>query len=191
MILGQSAATAAVHAIDQGVAVQDIDYDKLRERLLEDGQVLEYTPTSTGNGVATDKFEGLVFDDTKGVFEGKWRDSGAHPKYIGFGYMHDTNDKSRNSKATFKVKLPEAGWYEVRFAYTANSNRASNVPVTVVHFDGESVVTVNEKKEPQIDGVFEFLGSYEFGEEAVVTISNKDTDGYVVVDGLQFVPVDQ
>ena len=42
MILGQSAATAAAMAIDSGIAVQDVPYDKLRARLLADGQVLEY-----------------------------------------------------------------------------------------------------------------------------------------------------
>ena len=42
MVLGQSAATAAALAIDAGVAVQDVPYARLRERLLKDGQVLEY-----------------------------------------------------------------------------------------------------------------------------------------------------
>jgi hypothetical protein len=41
MILGQSAATAAVLAIDGGVGVQKLDYVKLREQLRADGQVLE------------------------------------------------------------------------------------------------------------------------------------------------------
>ncbi len=40
MILGQSAATAAVIAMEDGVNVQDVDYQRLRERLLADGQVL-------------------------------------------------------------------------------------------------------------------------------------------------------
>jgi hypothetical protein len=44
MILGQSAATAAVIAMDSGIDVQDVPYDKLRARLLADGQVLEYKP---------------------------------------------------------------------------------------------------------------------------------------------------
>ncbi len=44
MILGQSAATAAVMAIDSKIPVQDVPYDKLRARLLTDGQVLEYKP---------------------------------------------------------------------------------------------------------------------------------------------------
>ena len=41
MILGQSAATAASLAIDEGTAVQDVDYDLLEKRLLEDKQVLD------------------------------------------------------------------------------------------------------------------------------------------------------
>ena len=44
MVLGQSAATAAAIAINENLDVQDVPYDKLRERLLADGQVLEYTP---------------------------------------------------------------------------------------------------------------------------------------------------
>ncbi len=44
MILGQSAATAAVIAIDAQIAVQDVPYETLRARLLADGQVLEYKP---------------------------------------------------------------------------------------------------------------------------------------------------
>jgi hypothetical protein len=44
MILGQSAATAAVLAIDARLPVQDVPYERLRSRLLADGQVLEYSP---------------------------------------------------------------------------------------------------------------------------------------------------
>ncbi len=40
MILGQSAATAAALAIDNSIDVQNVDYSKLRSRLLADGQVL-------------------------------------------------------------------------------------------------------------------------------------------------------
>ena len=47
MILAQSAATAAVMAIDDNRAVQDVPYDRLRERLLRDGQVLSYRVSKT------------------------------------------------------------------------------------------------------------------------------------------------
>jgi hypothetical protein len=41
MILGQSAATLAVMAIEEDGAIHDIPYEKLRQQLLEDGQVLQ------------------------------------------------------------------------------------------------------------------------------------------------------
>jgi hypothetical protein len=44
MILGQSAATAAALAIDLKLDVQHVPYDRLRERLLADNQVLEAPP---------------------------------------------------------------------------------------------------------------------------------------------------
>ena len=40
--LGQAAATAAVLAVDDRVAVQDVSYSRLAERLVSDGQVLSY-----------------------------------------------------------------------------------------------------------------------------------------------------
>jgi hypothetical protein len=42
MILGQSAGTAASLAIEKKCPVQDVDYGKLRERLLADGQCLSF-----------------------------------------------------------------------------------------------------------------------------------------------------
>ena len=42
MILGQSAAAAADLAIKHDTSVQDVSYSELRERLLNEGQVLEY-----------------------------------------------------------------------------------------------------------------------------------------------------
>jgi hypothetical protein len=44
MILGQSAATAACLALEAKTSVQNVDYQKLRARLLADGQVLEWPP---------------------------------------------------------------------------------------------------------------------------------------------------
>ncbi|MCB1279114.1 FAD-dependent oxidoreductase [Prosthecobacter sp.] len=49
MCTSQSAATAAVQAIEDGVSVQDVDYAKLKPRLEKDGQVLEWkTATAPG-----------------------------------------------------------------------------------------------------------------------------------------------
>ena len=42
MILGQSAATAAVHALEEDLSVQRVDYTRLKATLLDYGQVLEF-----------------------------------------------------------------------------------------------------------------------------------------------------
>lgn len=44
MILAQSAATAAAFAIDAGTSVQEVDYARLKERLLADKQILANEP---------------------------------------------------------------------------------------------------------------------------------------------------
>ncbi|GEM_PF-668083 len=52
MILGESAATAAALAIDDQVSVQEVPYTKLRQRLLDDGQILE-APVAAANAIRT------------------------------------------------------------------------------------------------------------------------------------------
>jgi hypothetical protein len=181
MILAQSAATAAAMAIDAGSAVQDVPYARLRERLLEDGQVLEYAG-------AGPRPAGLVADDAKAALTGEWKPSQAQQPFLGSGYLHDDNAGKGAKAARFEVALPKAGRYEVRLAYTANPNRATNVPVTVEHAGGKASVRVNQRKEPPLEKMFVSLGTFEFaGARAVVEVSNAGTDGYVVVDGVQLI----
>jgi hypothetical protein len=47
MILGQSAATAACMAIDNGYAIQDVPYDKLKLELLNAGQILQHKESAS------------------------------------------------------------------------------------------------------------------------------------------------
>ena len=43
MVLGQSAATAAAMALDEKLDVQTVSYERLRKRLLQDKQVLDWS----------------------------------------------------------------------------------------------------------------------------------------------------
>jgi len=181
MILGQSAATAAVLALDGKTAVQDVPYEALRKKLLEDGQVLENAPGAP-------RPTGLVTDDAHATLSGEWTASHAQQPFVGSGYLHDGNTEKGRRSARFEVALPKPGRYEVRIAYTANPNRATNVPVAVEHAGGRAVVKVNQRLDPPIDKLFAAVGVYEFaGARAVVEISNADTDGFVIVDAVQLV----
>jgi hypothetical protein len=187
MVLAQSAATAAVMAIDGNLDVQDVPYAKLRERLLADGQVLEYAGGAAGASLGGEKLSGLVVDDVKGKATGTWTLSHAQSPYIGDGYTHDGNEEKGAKKLRFEVPLPKPGRYEVRLAYTPNPNRATNVPVSIEHAGGTATAQVNQRKSPDVEKVFVLVGTHEFGAKAVVEVSNAGTDGFVVVDALQFV----
>ncbi len=194
MLLGQSAATAAVMAMDKNVPVQDVDYEKLRTRLLADGQILEYTgpPRHRGRGQAgidPKTLEGLVIDNDKAELVGPWSENNVtHPR-VGETYLHDGNEAKGKCKARYAFKLEMPGRYEVRLSWPTNSNRATNVPVTIQGVDGQTkTVTVNQKTERKAGESFTSLGEFEFGKEGVIEISNEGTNGYVIADAVQLLP---
>jgi hypothetical protein len=191
MILGQSAATAASMAIDENIAVQDVDYDALRERLLADGQVLEYGGSgSTAGGVEAAKLPGVVVDDVQARRTGDWEHSTSVGPYVQAGYLHDGNANKGKASVAFTAELPKPGRYEVRVAYSANPNRATNVPVTIRHAEGETRVTIDQRRQPPIDRLLLGVGTFRFDREAVVVIANEGTDGHVIADAVQWVPAD-
>ncbi len=191
MILGQSAATAACLAIDHGVNVQDVDYASLRTRLDADGQVLVIPEGSIQpTGVDARKLPGIVVDDLQAKKIGNWRSSGSVGAFVGESYLHDNHEFPGQKSVRFEPKIPKPGRYEVRLAYAAHTNRASNVQVVVQHADGRTVVTINQKTPPKIDKLFQPLGVFRFepSKPASVTIRNDNANGYVIADAVQLLP---
>ena len=175
--------------------VQKVDYAGSRKRLLDDKQVLEWTGPRRGPvaGVDPKKLPGIVVDDSQAKLTGAWSSSTAIGPFVGSGYLHDGNEGKGSKSARFEVELPSPGQYEVRLAYSASSNRATNVPVTVRDAEGNHAVKVNQKRKPPIDGLFAPLGVFRFAADrpAVVSVSNAGTDGHVIVDAVQFLPAKQ
>ena len=191
MVLGQSAATAAVLAMDDGVDVQKVEYEKLRQRLLADRQVLEYAAPASAGWIDPTKLPGVVVDDAGAKLEGFEGTSAAISPFVGVGYRHDGNKDRGKQTATFVPEIPSAGKYEVRLAYTANPNRASNLAVGVGYAGGTKVIKIDQRKKPPIDGLWVSLGVFEFakGKGSLVRVDNTGADGYVVVDAVQWLPV--
>jgi hypothetical protein len=88
--------------------------------------------------------------------------------------------------------LKKPGRYEVCFAYQHGTSRATNVPVTIFHADGETTVHVNEQEAPVIDGRFVSLGQFRFEANGFgyALISNEGTIGHVTADAVQFLPAE-
>jgi len=194
MVLGQSAATAAALAIDGQTSVQAVDYEQLKTRLLKDGQVLQYDrPTAQRKpGISLASLGGIVIDDAKATGIVGWVPSGSVGGYVGAEYRHDNNIGKGQMRVTYQTDPLPAGIYDIRISYTPNPNRATNVPVTVSSAAGRSKVLVNQRKRPPIDGVWLSLGKFQTAAGKVtITVSNANTDGYVIADAVQLLRVDK
>jgi len=192
MILGQSAATAAVFAIDGNLSVQQVPYVKLRAQLLKDGQVLEYAGPKSSRGVEAKKLKGIVLDDSEAKVTGHWQQSGAAKSFIGDGYRHDANAKDGQSSLRFEPKLTKPGTYRLQLASTPNTNRASNAAVEIQHAGGVEKLKIDLKSSKEAEGVFWIdLGEFECANDTAITISNSGADGYVVVDGARWLPMEK
>lgn len=190
MLLGQSAATAAAFAIDARVPVQKVDYAKLRQRLNSDKQILEWSGQRKAVSVAK-PIAGIVVDDRQAAKTGPWNESSnLAAALVGAGYVHEGNTNKGGNTIAFTADLPAAGDYEILLHSPPNPNRATRVPVTVTIDGVERKTTQINQRNETTQGVVS-LGIFRLpkGKLTQVTISNRDTEGYVVADGVQFLPV--
>jgi len=180
MCLGQAAATAASLAIDLGKPVQDIPYTSLRKRLLADDARLEM-PKPKPVVVA----DGILLDDDLAEFSGTWGAGHSIRPFIGARYRHNAGKASPKTKATFSI--PKVAWdgvaREVRIHWPAQENRATNVPITITHSEGETKYMLNQRVPGKLGG-WNSLGTFTFDKQSSVVIGTKGTDGHVLVDAI-------
>ena len=191
MILGQSAATAAVLAIDGNLAVQDVPYAALRARLLADGQVLEHEsskekPKGHGSAKPAASLPGVTVDDDEAMLSGDWKQSSANGGFVGSGYRHDDKGSTGTVSATFVGRLPSAGTYAVSLTVVPNSNRSRDALVRIEHADGVAEIRADLTGKGASEGLLA-LGTYRFpAGPAKVTVTNAGAKGYVLIDAVNW-----
>ena len=119
---------------------------------------------------------------------GTWSSSVAAPGFEGADYLHDQNNGKGNKSVTFTPVLEESGQYALYLRWTSFNNRASNVPVDIVHAGGITTVTVDQRSN---GGVWNLLGTFELLNDGSnsIRIRTDGTDGYVIVDALRLVRI--
>ncbi|HEY1082203.1 MAG TPA: FAD-dependent oxidoreductase [Prosthecobacter sp.] len=184
MAMGHASGLAAVMAVKAGKPVQQIDTPSLRAKLAEQKAVLELPEMASM--VRSSKLPGIVMDEQEAERVGHWQGS-TYGKPVDGSSRHDENAEKGAKSVIYTLKVMEPGSYEVRISYASAPNRASNVPVSIHHAKGTETLLVNQKKAPPVDGLFLSLGTFEFAKDspAVITISNKDTNGIVGADAVQ------
>jgi hypothetical protein len=181
---GSAVATKTVSVID------DTLVEGNETVVLTLGSGAGYTVGSPASATVTIKDDDpIILDDASAngvTFVGTWTTSKSTSGYWGQGYKHDGNTGKGSKSATFSPTLA-TGNYSVYLWYTANPNRASNVPVDIVYNGGSTTVTVNQQVN---GGQWNLLGTFSFaaGSTGYVRIRNTGTSGYVIADAVRWVP---
>jgi hypothetical protein len=197
MILGQASGVAASLAIAGKTPVQGVMSDALREKLKAQKAVLDpievpVAPRAARAGtIDPGSLKGIVVDDREATVRGEWFPSSAIGPYVGEGYLHDGNDAKGTKSVRFTPRIPRPGKYEVFLYSTPNANRATNVPVVIQHEGDKEELRVDERRQGG-EGKPVRLGVFSFGQGDAgwVEVRTEGTDGHVVVDAAQFVPIE-
>ncbi len=182
MVLAQSAATAAVMAIDKGVTVQDVDVTALQRKLQED-------PLING-GVK----EILIDNDDSGrvTLTGPWSLQKNASGCYGQSLL-SAQGSGPASAVRYDAVIDGNGSYDVYVYFPRIANGAAEI--RVVFFDGkkkyETIVKPNQIRiEGQTSGEWRLLGTHNLkkGAKSFVEISTKGAEGIVVADAVMIFP---
>ena len=146
-------------------------------------------------GIDSKELDGIVLDNLQAEVVGNWKLSKYSTNFVDQNYLHDGNDRRGKGEklVRFRPDIPRDGAYEIRLAYTARYDRASNVPVRVQAPNGSMrTVHLNQQVLPPFDKAFETLGIFmlEKGTNNTIEVLTEGTKGFVVVDAVQFLPQD-
>ncbi|WP_017259910.1 FAD-dependent oxidoreductase [Pedobacter arcticus] len=184
MVMGQSAATAAVMAIDAGVSVQDIDVTKLQNKL------------ATNPLLNKEPLEIIVDNDNTDqlIIKGNWGKVKA-----GYGTSLLISQPSAEKKSvTFIPEIKKKGKYAVYVYISEDESKASNsfsfiisdgktsTPVTITPADIKVLGTNNES-----NGEWVSLGIYKFktGKKAFVEVIENSGKQPAIADAILFKPI--
>lgn len=182
MMASQSAATAASFAINDRVALQDLDYARLALQLAADGQVLTWGESSSASGIVVDT------SDPGAEIQGDWPASTSVAGFWGTDYLHDQNAGKGAKTVSYVPNLPEAGQYTVYYRWTTHANRATNVPIDLVHSGGTTTVLVNQTVSNAV-WVPLITTNFAAGTKSKLVVRTTGTSGYVVADAARWLPV--
>lgn len=177
MVLGQSAAMAAVSAIDNRCMVQAVNIKSLQQQLKND-------PLANGS-IA----EILVDDADIKTSTGDWKKETAG----GYGPSLLVNDNKQPASVRFEPQVKKAGNYTVYVYYPRLRNASQSMQIKI--YDGKRTVskTVHDtdiKITGQTAGEWVALGTYQLPKEQkpFVEISNENANGAIAADAVLFVP---
>ncbi|MCY2974747.1 MAG: DUF1553 domain-containing protein [Planctomycetota bacterium] len=161
------------------------------DRMAKLNQATDRKLAKNVRAIPVEELDGVVVDSRKAKLVGTWKESTTVGRFVGDGYIHDENSDKGTKTATFEPSELAPGQYRIRLAYSASENRASNTIVRISSADGETLVRVDQRIAPPEEAIWVSLGEFRFEKDgqAFVLVTNDESDGHVVVDAIQFLPI--
>lgn len=116
---------------------------------------------------------------------GSWGRRSTGTGFLGRNFLHDRNAAKGTKSVIYPLSLSAAGEYEVFARWSAGGDRATSVPIDIVHDGGTATMRVNQKVQ---GGEWVSLGRFQLQTRGnTVTIRNAETSGLVVADAIRVV----
>lgn len=182
MVLAQSAAYAAVMAIDNKQDIQDLDVAKLQQQL-------------QANPLADNSTPDILIDneDNRVSVTGSWEKNTDSKNAYG---VSSYRIRSSGGKATvkFSTPVPEEKNYHVYVYLPKISGASTRLTMNISNGSEKIKKQINLKNfqvAGQTSGEWIHAGNYNFkkGDGAFVEITDRDADGIVVADAVVLVPM--
>lgn len=143
---------------------------------------------------------GTTVDDTEAERTGPWRESTRRSNHVGAHYLATDKNNKGDYSIKWRAALPQPGTYEVRVSFGGGPSLARKAPYLVRHAKGETRLTIDQSVTPTIRGLWFPVGRFTFDSSAAdpksgsvmaeVSLTDKNAQGYVIADAVQFVHLD-
>ena len=144
-------------------------------------------PHGPATGHDPEKMDGAVVDDEQATLRGKWTQGTGLPGYVGYGYRYASS--RTDASATFTIKVPDSGRYQVNVFSQHHENRATAAPVTVKRREDSRQFRIDQTVERTEDYIPLDTFDFQAGEEVKVVFETKDAGGTVHIDAVQLLPI--
>lgn len=131
---------------------------------------------------------GVVLDDREAKKDGRWTEGQGLRGYVGHGYLYAGSGSG--ASATFELRAPATGSYEILVAWQPHENRGTTVPVRVEAGETRVESRLNMRQRPPIDDGFGPAGRVDLqkGETCTVVIGSDAAGGFAHADAVLLVP---
>ncbi|MDR0792439.1 MAG: FAD-dependent oxidoreductase, partial [Chitinophagaceae bacterium] len=183
MVMGQSAAVAAILAMDTKTGVQKVNVKQLQNILRKNPLADNSLPEISIDNESSENIE----------IKGAWKkNENSHSSYAASSLQTNGGEKDFMS-VKFKTTIPATGKYKVYSYVPALGNASSVAAINVSNGKKIQSATINLralKVEGQTSGEWVYVGEYNFakGDKCYVELSNENADGIIIADAVLLVP---